>query len=92
MMSHCMSRKVNSAEIYREIRTAPLEVYQSTLKLDTADINAGDFYFFCRIGDLYGRGRVVMPSFSSGAGQQVVRAYIEIRMNLSGGRNVESAR
>jgi hypothetical protein len=82
----------NSQEIYRAMRTAPADGYQSSLLLDTAD-RFGTYYFFCRVGDRYGKGLVAVPSFGhADDGREVVEVYMEIRLNLDGSRNVETAR
>ncbi len=83
-------------KVYRTMRTAPADGYQSSLLLDSAVRGGddGDYYLFCRIGDRYGKGRVHLPSFvhMDGEEEKVVMAHIEIRLNLEGGRNVETAR
>jgi hypothetical protein len=77
---------------YRSMRTAPSDGYEPSLALDTANRD-GTSYFYCRIGNLYGKGRVAVPSFGhTDAGQEVVMAYMEIRLNLDGTRNVETGR
>ena len=82
----------NPQTVYRTMQTAPADGYQSSLLLDSADRN-GIYYFFCRIGDRYGKGFVVVPSFGHMDGQEkeVVGASIEIRLNPDGSRNVETA-
>lgn len=80
------------ARIYREMRTAPAEGYQTTLDLDTAKRD-GIYFFFCRFGDRYGKGLVAVPSFGHAEdGREVVVAYVELRINLDGSRNVETDR
>ncbi len=80
-------------KVYREMRMAPADGYQSSLLLDSVDRD-GTYYFFCRIGDRFGKGHVNVPSFShlDGKEGEVVMAYMEIRLNLEGSRNVETAR
>jgi hypothetical protein len=74
------------------MRTAPAEGYTSSLVLDTAD-RSGTYFFYCRIGDRYGKGSVAVPSFGhADDGRKVVMAHIEIRLNLDGSRNVETAK
>jgi hypothetical protein len=82
----------NPGTIYRGMRTAPAEGYTSSLVLDTAD-RSGTYFFYCRIGDRYGKGSVAVPSFGhADDGREVVMAHIEIRLNLDGSRNVETAK
>lgn len=82
----------NPRPVYREMRTAPAEGYEPSLAIDTADRN-GPYYFFVRIGERYGKGFVVVPSFGhADDGREVVMAHIELRLNPDGSRNVETAR
>ncbi|MFW2403414.1 MAG: hypothetical protein ACN4GT_01525 [Gammaproteobacteria bacterium] len=81
----------NKQVVYRTMRTAPADGYQDTISIATAD-RSGDFYFYCRIGDLYGKGVIGLPTFDHVDGQEVVQAYIEIRLNPDGSRNVETAK
>ncbi|MCP3963202.1 MAG: hypothetical protein GY719_35630 [bacterium] len=81
----------NPRDIYRAMRTAPEEGYQESIVLEpTKD---GSYYFYCRIGDSYGKGMVGQPSFGYAVdGREVTQAYIEIRLNPDGSRNLETAR
>lgn len=79
-------------EIYRTMRVAPEEGYQASIVLETENRTGGNYYFYCRIGNLYGKGLVTVPWFDhADGGQQVVQAGIAIRLNLDGSRNVETA-
>lgn len=81
----------NPRSVYRAMVNAPLDGYQDSLELPTLQ-RSGVFYFYCRIGDLYGKGRVGLPSFGhADDGQEVVGAYIEIRLNMDGSRNLETS-
>ena len=81
----------NKQVVYRGMRTAPLDGYQETISVPTAE-RSGAFYFYCRIGELYGKGVLSLPSFDHEDGQEVVQASIEIRLNPDGSRNVETAK
>ncbi len=81
----------NPAEVYREMRTAPKDGYVDALVLDPPA--RGDVtYFYFRVGDRYGKGRAVSPSFDQEDGEEVVAAYVELRLNPTGDRNVETSR
>jgi hypothetical protein len=82
----------NPRRIYRAMRTAPADGYEPSFVLDTANRN-GTYFFYCRIGDRYGKGLVVVPSFGhADDGTEVVMAHIEIRLNFDGSRNVETGK
>ncbi len=79
------------AAVYRAMATAPKDGYQPTLDVGSDD-RSGYYYFYCRIGQLYCKGRTIMPSFRSADGQQVMGSYVEIRVNPDGSRNLETSR
>lgn len=79
-------------QTYRAMSVAPEDGYQAHITLDTEGRSGGRYYFYCRIGNRYGKGRVSLPLIShDDAGQEVVQASIEVRLNLDGSRNLETA-
>lgn len=81
----------DSGTVYRDMLTAPAEGYQSELVLNTED-GYGGYFFYCRIGNQYGKGRVNRPELSIRDGEFTVVTSIELRMNPDGSRNVETIR
>lgn len=65
------------------METAPTDGYSETLVL-TRDNRRGGYYFYCRIGDIYGKGRVAAPALRSYENQKVVVARIEMKLNHDG--------
>ena len=81
----------NPRTVYRSMRTAPATGYQECLVLDRGERSGESYYFYFRSGDRYGKGMIVPPSFGHADGEEVVMAYIELRLNPDGSRNVETA-
>ncbi len=77
--------------VYRAMATAPNDGYQLSLYVDSDD-RSGDYYFYCRVGQWYGKGRIAKPSFQTSDGRQVVGTYVEMRINPDGSRNLETSR
>jgi hypothetical protein len=75
-------------EIFRRLRTAPEEGYDPSVRLDfdLAHISEDVFYFYCRIGDRYGKGKVNAPNFDAPREKGTVMAHVEIWFNDDGGR------
>lgn len=74
-------------ETYRRLREAPDDGYSSEVLLDIQDAHfAGDtFFFYCRIGDRYGKGRLSKP-YSPRSDPDQLSATIRIHLNADGGR------
>lgn len=66
-----------------EMRRAPETGYQATLALDPETDN--DQYFYCRIGDHYGRGRITPVMINSNSQGRYASANIAIRLNPTPG-------
>ena len=77
------------------VRAHPLAadgMAQASLVLEAKERSGGAYYFYCRIGELYGKGKLSLPTFGhADDGQEAVLSHIEIRLNLNGSRNVETA-
>jgi hypothetical protein len=82
-----------SAEIFKAMPEAPEAGYQQSITLETQNIQV-TYYFFCRIGQWYGKGLITVPYFGSANddGREVVRSYIRIWVNPDGSRNLETGR
>ena len=74
-------------ETYRRLREAPDNGYMPEVRLDRRDAHFdGDtFFFYCRIGDRYGKGRLSKP-YSPRSDPDEVSATIRIHLNADGGR------
>lgn len=74
-------------ETYRRLREAPDSGYLSkvTLDLQDAHFDGDTFFFYCRIGDRYGKGRLSRP-FSPRSKPDELSATIRIHLNADGGR------
>jgi hypothetical protein len=77
-------------KVLLEMKEAPEGGYQPTLDLDP--VAASPTYFFCKIGDLYGRGTVSVPTLEETSQGRRVVAYVEITVNPDGSRNLEELR
>jgi hypothetical protein len=75
--------------VYREMTQAPESGYADL----TLSRDSGVVFFYCKVGDRYGKGRVtpIMLSRRGGDDPQV-EVGVEIRLNLGGTRSVESAK
>jgi hypothetical protein len=81
------SRKLDS--IYRDMRRAPESGY-GDLALTG---ESGEVFFYCKVGDRYGKGRVTPIMLSRrGDDDPQVEVGVEIRLNRGGTRSVESAK
>lgn len=71
-----------------EMREAPEQGYEPTLELDPASEEI--VYFYCKIGELYGRGSAT-PTFVEATqdGKRVV-SHVEVELNPDGSRNLET--
>lgn len=74
--------------IRREMRWAPDSGYQPTLELDPD----ADTWFFARIGDRYGMGRVTGPVVVQTEDGIQVQASVLLHVNPDGSRNLNSRR
>lgn len=76
-------------EIRYEMREAPADGYGPSLELDPN--GAETLYFYCKVGELYGRGSAT-PAFIEelGGGRKRVVAHVEIELNPDGSRNLET--
>lgn len=79
----------NLKEIRYEMREAPVDGYGPSLALDPD--GAETLYFYCKVGELYGRGSAT-PAFVEelGGGRKRVVAHVEIELNPDGSRNLET--
>lgn len=77
-------------KVLLEMKEAPEGGYQPTLDLDP--IATSPTYFFCKVGDLYGRGTVSVPTLEETSQGRRVVAYVEITVNPDGSRNLEELR
>lgn len=75
-------------EIDREMSEAPAEGYLPRLELDPS--RDRPLYFFCKIGPLYGKGKVLPPVIERGSFGRRAAAMIVIRLNPDGSRNLET--
>ncbi len=81
-------RARNIKEIRYEMREAPEAGYQDKLELDPESSQV--VYFYCKIGELYGRGSATPAMVEqTNEGKRVV-AHIEIELNPDGSRNLET--
>ncbi len=77
------------AGVSRSMRIAPAATYRPRVRLD-ADRRRGSYYFFCLIKGRYGKGRITAPRLRRWRNRRVVEAYVEVRLNPDGSRNVAS--
>ena len=75
--------------VYREMRAAPVDGYRDTIELKPEV--EGDVYFYFRTPTAFGKGMVAQPSFAHLDGEEVVLAFVELRLNPDGSRNLETA-
>ena len=77
--------------IYDSMREAPESGYVAHLSLDPA--REETYYFYCKLGEFYGKGEIHPPRILRSSGPQGVAravAYVNIWLNTDGGRSVES--
>jgi len=74
--------------VFREMREAPLEGYRGEIDFDQLPGNRQTYYFYCRVGGLYGKGAVSAPLFRSPKNLDEAVSAIGIRLNPDGSRNV----
>lgn len=80
-------------ETYRRLREAPAAGYQRqiTLDFDRAHLDGDQFFFYCRIGDHFGKGRITAP-YAMPTRPDEISANIEIFLNAEGGRALPRGR
>lgn len=72
-----------------EMREAPSDGYGPSLELDPN--GAETIYFYCKVGELYGRGSATPALIEElGGGRKRVVAHVEIELNPDGSRNLET--
>ncbi len=74
--------------IFDKMREAPSSGYLRRLPLDPTWETG--LYFYCKLGDRYGKGRVSRPHVSRGPRGMEVEVYVKILLNTDGGRSVET--
>lgn len=78
--------------IYDSMRRAPESGYVPRLALDRWSTGESYKYFYCKLGDYYGKGSVGVPKIKQSSSGLVATSYIEIWINRDGGRSVEKRR
>ena len=75
-------------EAFRRLRTAPETGYEASVPLDFDQAHIGEdrFFFYCRIGDRYGKGWISAPQFDAPRENEAVMAHLEIWFNDDGSR------
>lgn len=74
--------------VFREMREAPLEGYRGEIDFDQLPGSRQTYYFYCRVGGLYGKGAVSAPLFRSPKNLGEAVSAIRIQLNPDGSRNV----
>lgn len=75
-------------QVVYEMREAPADGYGPTLPVEPG--SAEVIYFYCKIGELYGRGKAKPATVEEVKGGHQVVAYVEIALNPDGSRNLET--
>ncbi len=71
--------------VLRRMREAPSEGYQSVVEFE--ELGNSEFYFYCKIDGLYGRGFAGAPIYSSGNSGPYISVPIQIYLNGNGSRD-----
>ncbi|MCP4284412.1 MAG: hypothetical protein GY792_08180 [Gammaproteobacteria bacterium] len=73
-------------ETYRRLRQAPADGYRPSVDLEQryTHFDGGVFFFYCRIGERYGKGKLSIPHASPSKPDELL-ATIRIQLNATGG-------
>jgi hypothetical protein len=74
---------------FDELGEAPVSGYRRQLEVRPSETDG--VFFYCKIGDYYGKGYLVRPTFEWIRGNGIVRTDLEIYLNpTTGSRNLKS--
>lgn len=74
-------------EKLQNMRLAPEYGYKKMISVKMNASHGDSVFFYCKIGEFYGKGYMTSPKTEKGGGLELV-SHIEIEMNTEGGRNL----